>query len=94
MRLLKSAVADFNRGHLVPGCHTARIGGGGILYAGSADPRHHESAAADYAYDGVKRTANRTNQNYVEMPPKAAIPYSLEVPPSGGDTYFANMFAA
>src|SRR5262249_37443026 len=27
-------------------------------------------------------------------PPKAAILYALEVPPSGGNTYFADMFAA
>jgi alpha-ketoglutarate-dependent taurine dioxygenase len=31
---------------------------------------------------------------YVDVPPKAAILYSLEVPPTGGNTYFANMFAA
>lgn len=31
---------------------------------------------------------------YVDIPPKAAVLYSLEVPPTGGDTYFADMFAA
>jgi taurine dioxygenase len=31
---------------------------------------------------------------YAEVPPKAAILYALEVPPAGGDTYFAEMFAA
>ena len=31
---------------------------------------------------------------YVEVPPKAAVLYSLEVPPDGGNTYFADMFAA
>ena len=33
---------------------------------------------------------------YVEVPPKAAMLHSLEVPPpeAGGNTYFANMFAA
>ena len=34
------------------------------------------------------------DMTYVEVPPKAAVLYSLEVPPSGGNTYFANMFAA
>ena len=33
---------------------------------------------------------------YVEVPPKAAMLHALEVPPpeAGGNTYFANMFAA
>ena len=34
------------------------------------------------------------DMTYVDVPPKAAILHSLEVPPSGGNTYFANMFAA
>src|SRR5215470_7333373 len=34
------------------------------------------------------------DMTYVDVPPKAAILYSLEVPPGGGNTYFANMFAA
>jgi taurine dioxygenase len=34
------------------------------------------------------------DMTYVEVPPKTAILYSLEVPPSGGNTYFADMFAA
>jgi taurine dioxygenase len=37
-----------------------------------------------------------TDMTYVEVPPKAAMLHSLEVPPpeAGGNTYFANMFAA
>jgi taurine dioxygenase len=31
---------------------------------------------------------------YVDQPPKGAILHALELPPSGGDTHFANMFAA
>jgi taurine dioxygenase len=31
---------------------------------------------------------------YVDVPPKAAMLHSLEIPPSGGNTHFANMFAA
>jgi taurine dioxygenase len=36
------------------------------------------------------------DMTYVEVPPKAALLHALEVPPpeSGGNTYFANMFAA
>lgn len=34
------------------------------------------------------------DMTYVDVPPKAAMLYSLEVPPSGGNTYFANMIAA
>jgi len=34
------------------------------------------------------------DMTYVDVPPKAAMLHSLEVPPSGGNTYFANMFAA
>ena len=34
------------------------------------------------------------DMTYVDVPPKAAMLHSLEIPPSGGNTYFANMFAA
>lgn len=34
------------------------------------------------------------DMTYVETPPKAGVLYALEVPPQGGDTYFADMFAA
>ena len=34
------------------------------------------------------------DMTYAEVPPKAAILHSREVPPSGGNTYFADMFAA
>src|SRR5215472_343231 len=34
------------------------------------------------------------DMTYVEVPPKAAILHALEVPPNGGNTYFADMFAA
>ena len=36
------------------------------------------------------------DMTYVDVPPKAALLYSLEVPPpeAGGNTYFANMFSA
>lgn len=36
------------------------------------------------------------DMTYADVPPKAAILHALEVPPpeAGGDTYFANMFAA
>ena len=34
------------------------------------------------------------DMTYVEVPPKAAVLHALEVPPVGGNTYFADMFAA
>jgi taurine dioxygenase len=34
------------------------------------------------------------DMTYVESPPMAAILHALEVPPSGGDTYWANMYLA
>ena len=36
------------------------------------------------------------DMTYVDVPPKAAMLHALEVPPpeAGGNTYFANMFAA
>jgi len=34
------------------------------------------------------------DMTYIDVPPKAAMLHALEVPPSGGNTYFANMFAA
>ena len=35
-----------------------------------------------------------TDSCFTEIPPSASILYSLEIPPSGGDTGFANMYAA
>ena len=34
------------------------------------------------------------DMTYIDVPPKAAILHSLEVPPAGGNTYFADMFTA
>jgi taurine dioxygenase len=34
------------------------------------------------------------DMTYIDVPPKAAVLYSLEVPSDGGNTYFADMFAA
>ena len=34
------------------------------------------------------------DMTYVETPPMAAILHALEIPPTGGDTYWANMYAA
>src|SRR5712664_1977472 len=35
-----------------------------------------------------------SDMTYVDSPPMAAILHALEVPPSGGDTYWANMYLA
>ncbi len=34
------------------------------------------------------------DMTYLPVPPKAACLHAVEIPPSGGDTYFTNMFAA
>lgn len=34
------------------------------------------------------------DMTYIDTPPKGAILHALEIPPDGGDTYFANMYAA
>ena len=34
------------------------------------------------------------DMTYIERPPMAAILYAIEIPPHGGDTYWANMYAA
>jgi taurine dioxygenase len=44
---------------------------------------------------GAGEAAWHADMTYVEVPPKAAVLYALEIPDSGeGDTYFADMFAA
>src|SRR6516162_821112 len=45
---------------------------------------------------GDGEAVGHADMTYVEVPPKAAVLHSLEVPPpeAGGNTYFANMFAA
>ncbi len=35
-----------------------------------------------------------TDMSYLEDPPKASMLYALEIPPSGGDTWFCNMYLA
>ena len=35
-----------------------------------------------------------TDMSYLQDPPKASILYALEVPPSGGNTYFCDMYLA
>ena len=35
-----------------------------------------------------------TDMSYLQDPPKASLLYALEVPPSGGDTHFSNMYRA
>ena len=43
---------------------------------------------------GAGEATWHTDMSYLEVPPKASILYALEVPESGGDTYFNNMYAA
>jgi taurine dioxygenase len=45
---------------------------------------------------GAGEAVWHADMTYIDMPPKAAVLYALEVPPieAGGDTYFCDMFAA
>jgi len=43
---------------------------------------------------GDKEADWHTDMSYVAKPPKASVLYSLEIPPTGGDTSFANMYKA
>ena len=43
---------------------------------------------------GAGEATWHTDMSYLEEPPKASILYALEIPPSGGDTWFSNMYLA
>jgi taurine dioxygenase len=43
---------------------------------------------------GAGEAVWHTDMSYLEEPPKASMLYALEVPPTGGDTYFCNMYRA
>ncbi len=43
---------------------------------------------------GAGEATWHTDMSYLVDPPKASMLYALEVPPSGGDTYFSSMYAA
>ena len=43
---------------------------------------------------GASESVWHTDMSYSTHPPSASVLYSLEVPPSGGDTSFSNMYAA
>jgi taurine dioxygenase len=43
---------------------------------------------------GAGEATWHTDMSYLQDPPKASILHALEVPPSGGNTYFTNMYCA
>ncbi len=42
---------------------------------------------------GAGEAVWHTDMSYLELPPKASMLYALEVPPSGGNTWFCSMYA-
>lgn len=43
---------------------------------------------------GNGEAAWHTDMSYLPRPPKASMLYAVEIPPTGGDTHFASMYAA
>jgi taurine dioxygenase len=43
---------------------------------------------------GAGEATWHTDMSYLDEPPKASMLYALEVPPTGGDTWFCNMYLA
>ncbi len=43
---------------------------------------------------GAGEATWHTDMSYLEIPPKASMLYALEVPPTGGNTYFCGMYHA
>jgi taurine dioxygenase len=43
---------------------------------------------------GSGEAAWHTDMSYLQDPPKASILYALEIPPTGGNTYFSSMYLA
>lgn len=43
---------------------------------------------------GAGEAVWHTDMSFLSAPPKASLLYGLEIPPSGGDTWFADMYAA
>ncbi len=71
-------------------------------YGGPIHPRHPElNVISNVVRDGrpignlgAGEAVWHADMTYVEVPPLGAILYGIEIPPEGGNTYFANMFAA
>jgi taurine dioxygenase len=43
---------------------------------------------------GAGEAVWHADMTYLEHPPRGAVLYGIEIPPEGGNTYFANMYAA
>jgi taurine dioxygenase len=43
---------------------------------------------------GAGEAVWHTDMSYLPQPPKASMLYALEIPPTGGDTWFSSMYAA
>ncbi len=71
-------------------------------YGGPIYPEHPELNIISNIVEGGRPIGNlgageavwHADMTYLELPPMGAVLYAVELPPMGGDTQFANMYAA
>lgn len=71
-------------------------------YGGPIYPEHPELNVISNIVENGRPVGNlgageavwHADLTYTERPPLGAVLYAVEIPPSGGDTWFANMYAA
>lgn len=71
-------------------------------YGGPIYPEHPELNVISNIVENGRPLGNlgageavwHADLTYTERPPRGAVLYAVEIPPSGGDTWFANMYAA
>ncbi len=71
-------------------------------YGGPILPEHPEINVISNVVEGGRPIGNlgageatwHADMTYTEMPPRGSVLHALELPPEGGNTYFANMYVA